>query len=107
MRQCEIFVKGVFAGVLTETDGRKFEFTYDGRYLADDALPPVSLTLPKRKEPYYSDSLFSCFFNILSEGENRRFQSQLLHIDEKDDFGILLETAQSDTIGCLTVKPIR
>ena len=30
----------------------------------------------------------------------------LLHIDESDDFGILLATAQEDTIGAVTVKPI-
>ena len=33
-------------------------------------------------------------------------QSMLLHIDEKDDFGIMLATAQYDTIGAVTVKPI-
>jgi serine/threonine-protein kinase HipA len=30
----------------------------------------------------------------------------LLHIDENDDFGILLATAQLDTIGAVTIKPI-
>jgi len=43
---------------------------------------------------------------MLSEGENRQIQSQLLHIDAEDDFGILLATAQYDTIGAVTVKPI-
>lgn len=33
------------------------------------------------------------FFNMLSEGANRQLQSTLLHIDENDDFGILLATA--------------
>lgn len=46
------------------------------------------------------------FFNMLSEGENRKLQSQLLHIDAADDFGILLATARYDTIGAVTVKPI-
>ena len=43
---------------------------------------------------------------MLSEGENRRIQSRLLHIDSSDDFGILLATAQNDTVGAITVKPI-
>jgi serine/threonine-protein kinase HipA len=43
---------------------------------------------------------------MLSEGANRQVQSTLLHIDEKDDFGIMLATAQYDTIGAVTVKPI-
>ncbi|MDE6715186.1 MAG: HipA N-terminal domain-containing protein, partial [Muribaculaceae bacterium] len=53
-----------------------------------------------------SQFLFPSFANILSEGENRQIQSQLLHIDVNDDFGILLETCQYDTIGAVTVKPI-
>ena len=36
---------------------------------------------------------------------NRQVQSMLLHIDENDDFGIMLATAQHDTIGAVTVKP--
>ena len=46
------------------------------------------------------------FFNMLSEGSNRQVQSMLHHIDEKDDFGIMLATAQYDTIGAVTIKPI-
>lgn len=44
---------------------------------------------------------------MLSEGENRQIQSRLLRIDSEDDFGILLATAQFDTIGAATVKPLR
>ena len=51
--------------------------------------------------------LFSVFANMLSEGENRHVQSVLLRIDPEDDFGILLATCQIDTIGAITVKPIR
>ena len=66
----------------------------------------VSLTLPLRPEPYRSQFLFSVFANMLSEGENRQIQSQLLHIDPEDDFGILLATCQFDTIEAITIKPI-
>lgn len=62
--------------------------------------------MPVRKDPYVSDSLFPYFFNMLSEGANRKLQSQLLHIDEHDDFGIMLATAQFDTIGAVTIKPL-
>lgn len=43
---------------------------------------------------------------MLSEGENRKIQAQLLHISPDDDFGILLVTAHTDTIGAVTVKPV-
>jgi serine/threonine-protein kinase HipA len=41
---------------------------------------------------------------MLSEGVNKRLQSTLLRIDEEDSFGLLLATAQSDTIGAVTIK---
>ncbi|MBR4043612.1 MAG: HipA N-terminal domain-containing protein [Bacteroidaceae bacterium] len=106
MRQCEVYVHGIRAGVLTEDDRHEYTFSYDTAYLLGKGNPPVSLTIPLRSEPYHSPYLFSFFFNMLSEGENRQIQSQLLHIDVEDDFGILLATAQTDTIGAVTVKPI-
>lgn len=106
MRQCEVYVHGIRAGVLTEEDNKEYVFTYDPPYLLGENNPPVSLTLPLREKPYRSPYLFSTFFNMLSEGENRQIQSQLLRIDADDDFGILLATCQNDTIGAVTVKPI-
>ena len=79
MRQCEVYLHDIRAGLLTEEDNGEYIFVYE----------PSSV-----------------FFNMLSEGENRRIQSRLLHIDSSDDFGILLATAQNDTVGAITVKPI-
>lgn len=90
------------AGILQESDDRQYVFTYNDDYHGD----PICLAMPVRKEPYHSSFLFPYFFNMLSEGANRELQSSLLHIDENDDFGILLATAQFDTIGAVTVKPI-
>jgi serine/threonine-protein kinase HipA len=44
---------------------------------------------------------------MLSEGVNRQLQCRTLKIDENDDFGLLLATAQFDTIGAVTVKPVK
>ena len=43
---------------------------------------------------------------MLSEGLNRILQSRQLKIDEKDHFGLLLATADIDTIGAVTVKNV-
>lgn len=102
MRQCKVFVNNQEAGLLLETDDRHYVFTYIDGYVG----PHVCLEMPVKAEPYYSNTLFPYFFNMLSEGANRQLQSSLLHIDENDDFGILLATAQNDTIGAVTVKPI-
>ena len=48
---------------------------------------------------------YPCFFNMFSEGANREIHSIFHHIDIHDDFGIILLTAQYDTIGAVTVKP--
>lgn len=106
MRALEIYRNGVFAGTLTEEDRRQYLFRYDDRYFHDPEMPAVSLTLPKTQREYHSSTLFPFFFNMLSEGVNRRLQSTLLRIDEEDSFGLLAATAQHDTIGAITVKPI-
>lgn len=106
MRQCEVFVHGKLAGVLTEKNSKDYRFMYDESYVRDGSNSPVCFALPIRNEEYESEVLFPFFFNMLSEGANRRMQSELLHIDPEDDFGILLETAQYDTIGSVTVKPL-
>lgn len=102
MRQCKVYVNGTEAGVLTEEDNGRYRFTYQAGYSGR----AVCLAMPVRNEAYTSDHLFPFFFNMLSEGANRKMQSQLLHIDENDDFGILLATAQTDTIGAVTIKPM-
>ena len=102
MRQCKVFVHDKEAGVLQETDDRQYVFTYSGDYQGE----PVCLAMPIRIAPYQSAFLFPYFFNMLSEGANRQLQSTMLHIDENDDFGILLATAQNDTIGAVTIQPV-
>lgn len=102
MRACKVYVHDTEAGILKETDNKEYVFTYHESYQGE----PVCLAMPVRQKPYHSDHLFPYFFNMLSEGANRQVQSTLLHIDEKDDFGIMLATAQYDTIGAVTIKPL-
>ena len=106
MRKANVYYNGVLAGELTETPDRKYLFRYEDDYFKDSAKPAISLTLPKKEQEYQADSLFPFFFNMLSEGSNRITQARLLRIDEKDHFGILLATAQNDTTGAITVKPV-
>jgi len=106
MRAMEIYRNGVLAGILSEENRKSFVFRYDERYFNDTTKPAISLTLPKSKKEYTSPYLFPFFFNMLSEGVNRKLQSIQLKIDEEDNFGLLMATAQYDTIGAITVKPI-
>ena len=106
MRQAEVYRNGVLAGLLTEDEQHHFTFEYNDIYFADSEQPSISLTLPKSQKKYISNILFPFFFNMLSEGVNRKLQSKTLRIDEKDHFGFLLATAKDDTIGAITIKLI-
>ena len=106
MRKLAVYRNKEFAGTLTEESREQFVFRYDDAWYADTLKPAVSLTLPKSQQEYRSQYLFPFFFNMLSEGVNRQLQSRLLKIDEQDNFGLLAATAQYDTIGAITVKPI-
>jgi serine/threonine-protein kinase HipA len=105
MRVLEIYRNGTLAGTLTEESRQRYIFEYDVNYFNDSSKPAVSLTLPKTQCEYKSEFLFPFFFNMLSEGVNRKLQSTQMRIDEEDSFGLLAATAQYDTIGAITVKP--
>ncbi|MDP3434024.1 MAG: HipA N-terminal domain-containing protein [Bacteroidota bacterium] len=107
MRSAEVYWKGFLAGLLTETNSHTYEFKYDSGYFNDGSKPAISLKLPKNQLVHTSESLFPFFYNMLSEGANREVQSRQLKIDKNDFFGLLLETAQYDTIGAVTVKQIK
>ncbi len=106
MRAIEIYRNGALAGTLIEENPRHFIFRYENNYFNDSTKPSISLTLPKTQREYSSEFLFPFFFNMLSEGANRKLQSTQLRIDQEDNFGLLMATAQSDTIGAVTVKSI-
>jgi len=101
-RTGKVYCGRTLAGCLEEApDG--YRFTYDAAYLAAPGTPPISLTLPKRPEPFTSKVLFPFFFGLLAEGILKETQCRKLKLDGNDHFGRLLATAHSDTIGEVTV----
>ncbi len=106
MRILEIYRNGILAGILTEKNRQHYVFRYDDKYYYDTSKSAISLTMPKLQQEYSSKDLFPVFYNMLSEGVNRKLQSTQWRIDEADNFGLLAATAQNDTIGAITVKPI-
>lgn len=106
MRKAAVYLRGEYAGELTEVSQSEYIFKYDNDYFENVNKPAISLTLSKSQKEYRSVYLFPFFFNMLSEGANRIVQSRMLGIDENDHFGILLATAQNDVAGAVTVKPL-
>jgi HipA-like protein len=106
MRKAKIFFKGEEAGELIQDDHGNFTFRYNSLWMANNEKPAISLTLPKTSQEYQSNFLFPFFFNMLPEGSNKQVVCRHVRIDPDDDFGLLLATAQYDTIGAVTVQKI-
>ena len=81
-----------------------YRFQYFEEFLANPDARSVSLTLPRRRAPYESETLFPFFSGLLAEGTLREIQCRKFQIDEDDDFGLLLETAAGDVIGAVSVR---
>lgn len=104
MRQLEVYLNNTKAGILTEQNpGAGYSFRYYEEYL-NSSQAPISATLPKKAETYYSERLFPFFTNMLPEGANRRVICRSLKIDENDFFGLLEAMADKDFIGAVNVR---
>ncbi len=103
MRLAKVLYKGEEAGLLIQHDDGTFKFRYTDLWFNDNSKASISLTIPKSKQEYHSDFLFPFFFNMLPEGSNKQIVCKSMKIDENDYFGILLNTAQYDTIGAITI----
>ena len=105
MKKAKVYRNDVLAGILTQEKINSYVFRYEDTYINNPEFPAISLTLPKSRQEHHSKFLFPFFFNMLSEGINKKLQCQQLKIDKNDYFSLLLATAQYNTIGAITVKP--
>lgn len=94
----------LLVGTLEKAANGNFTFRYSDLYYKDKNCPPISLSLLKTHQEYTSAKMFPFFYGLLTEGINKDLQCSLLKIDENDDFSRLLQTAQNDTIGAITIK---
>lgn len=61
MRQAQIFSNGILAGMLTETDSGNYIFRYEESFLMDEKQTAISLSFPKSRREYTSETLFPFF----------------------------------------------
>jgi HipA-like protein len=106
MRKAEVYRSGILAGILTEENRQHYVFRYEDNYFNDLNKPAISLTLQKTQQEYQSEYLFPFFSNMVAEGTNLAIQKNYLKIDERDVLRLLGATAESDSIGAVTVKLI-
>ncbi len=106
MAKAGVYNNGRLAGILEKKSGGEYLFTYTDEYFENRDLTAISLSFPKNQKQYEASTLFPFFYGMLSEGINKDIQCRLLKIDENDDFTRLIKTADTDTIGAITVKEI-
>lgn len=100
MRKAKVYVKGSYAGELVEQQRRvHYEFTYAEDYQG----PPVSLTMPVRKETFRYDDFPPFFEGLLPEGFELRALLQTKKINKNDYFKQLVTVGQ-DLVGYVTVE---
>ncbi|NWA61294.1 HipA N-terminal domain-containing protein [Pantoea sp. B9002] len=85
-------------GTLSEVE-RGFAFCYQPNYSG----PAISLSMPVRSEPYFSEELHPFFKGLAPEGWLRKRYSEIQKIDDKDLFGLLMQNGD-DLLGAVVLK---
>lgn len=104
MKQANIYINNIPAGILTEDD-MGYEFRYDSDYLKSAGALPVSLALPLTDKPYRDKVLFPFFDGLIPEGWLLDIAEQSWKISARDRFSLLLACCK-DCIGNISVIPI-
>jgi HipA-like protein len=102
--QAGVYYLEILAGILTRNE-QGFQFEYQSDYL-QSGFPAISFSFPKGNKSYFSEKLFPFFSGLLAEGTNKMIQCRTLKIDENDDFTRLLKTANTETIGAITIREL-
>lgn len=105
MKQAKVYYNHILAGTLSQLENGTYHFVYHPDYVANSHYPPISVHFPKTQVSFRSNILFPFFFNLLSEGANKRLQLQQYKIDDTEYIDLLIKTATYETIGAVTVGP--
>ena len=101
MKKAKVLFHDKPAGILSETE-EGYEFLYYQEYVANSKTDPVSLTLPKRTEPYISKIMFPFFDGLIPEGWLLDLAEKNWKIDARDRMGLLLACCR-DCIGAVSI----
>ena len=99
MRRANVYIQGVFAGILTEEAQDAYVFAYAPDYNG----PPISLTMPIRSDPYGFDTFPAFFDGLLPEGVLLEGLLRQRKIDRHDYFSQLVSVG-GDLVGAVTVE---
>ena len=98
MRRAHVYVMGVAAGLLEESEQGRCRFRYLESYGGD----PVSLTMPTAQREFDFDGFPPFFEGLLPEGEMLEGLLRQRKIDRSDLFSQLLAVG-AETVGAVTI----
>ena len=102
MRKANVYNHGILAGLLIETDQKKYEFHYQEQYEGR----PVSLTMPVKKQHFEFETFPPFFDGVLPEGILLESLLKTAKIDRYDYFSQLMLVG-NDLVGSVTVKEVK
>ncbi len=105
MKQAEIYLYDIKAGILTEND-EGYAFQYEPGFLQSEKAEAISLTLPLSDKVYRDKVLFSFFDGLIPEGWLLDIAEKNWKIDGRDRMSLLLACCK-DCIGAVSVVPVR
>lgn len=100
----EVYLHGVKAGVLARRSQAKLRFTYLESWVAD-GRPPLSLSLPVRREAFEHEECAPFFEGLLPEGDFLRAIARTLHVSATNPFQLLNDLG-GECAGAISVGPM-
>ena len=104
IKSLAVWWDGALVGLLRIDEHGDLEFIYDPDWVADPARSAVSISLPKRLEPFNRRETRPFFAGLLPEEAQRDAVAHALGVSRANDFR-LLERLGGDVAGALTLWP--
>ena len=103
-RALTVWWEGTVVGSLTADRHGAMRFAYDADWLADPAAPALSVSLPRRPEPFPPRQCRPFFEGLLPEGAQRDAVAAALGVSRANEFR-LLERLGGEVAGALALWP--
>ena len=104
MRALTVWWEGAVVGSLTADRHGAMRFAYDGGWVADPSAAALSVSLPKRPEPFPPRACRPFFEGLLPEGAQRDAVAAALGVSPANEFA-LLDRLGGEVAGALTLWP--
>ena len=104
-RALTVWWEGTVVGSLTAHRHGAMRFAYDADWLADPAAPALSVSLPRRPEPFPPRQCRPFFEGLLPEGAQRDAVAAALGVSRANEFR-LLERLGGEVAGALALWPV-